>query len=478
MLNTKLFKLLRRMSPEEMGRLRNYLSQRHKRSTQISRLFVYIDKYHPNFVGNKDKLTPEKVYTQVFKKSIYNKGQMQELTSRLLKEIQFFLITVEVEENDILYDVLLNRAFKKRGMDDLFKLHNKSAQKKILKNTILEQSHYDALFELSHEATFHRDTKTLSTDYYEQLIETERHLDAAYVLDKLKIICERITLRGFVQTSESKSLLEVDYQSVVKKISSSFLLNLYLKVTELYEKNDPEIYHELKQQITDSNHTISTENRYTLVRFLINYCSKKYKENTLLYTRELFNLYQFSEQNKLLIEDKYISEVDYVNVVKIAVAVKEFKYAKRLIRYADDLKPEYRKNGHALASAILHFGKKEYDEVKISLREIKWWDMNYKLTARDLMLRTHYESNDYKSLNNLMKTSLKNIEEDADMSEAKKEVNINFVNFINQLMKHKMESTSPSEALSGQLHEHPIVYIEWCQEKLLELQGEAVSLLE
>jgi len=189
-------------------------------------------------------------------------------------------------------------------------------------------------------------------------------------------------------------------------------------------------------------------------------------------------LYRFAEQNKLLIEDNYIDEVNYLNIVKIAVAVKEFKYAKRLIKYADHLKPEYRKNGEALASAILYFGKKEYDKVKISLREINWRDMNYKLTARDLMLRTHYESNDYKSLNNLIKTSLKNIEEDADMSKAKKEVNINFVNFVHQLMKHKMESTPPSEALSSKLHEHPIIYIEWCQEKLSELQGEPVGLLE
>jgi len=470
MLNTKLFKLLRELSPEEMGSLRNYLSQRHKRTTQISRLFAYIDKHHPNLEDNKDKLTQAKIYTYVFKKSAYNKGQMQELTSRLLKEIQLFLIVVEVKEDSTLYDVLLNRALKKRGMDDLFKLHNKSAQKKILRKKIPEQSHYDALFELSHEAVFHRDNKTLNTDYYKQLIETEQHLDVAYTLNKLKMICERTTLKHFVQTSETVPLLKINYQGVAEKIPTSLLLNLYLKVAELYEKDDTEIYHKLKQEITDKNQAISVDNRRTLIRFLINYCHKKYKEKSETYTRELFELYQFAEQNKLLIEDNYIDEVNYINIVKIAVAAKESKYAKRLIKYAEYLKPQYRKHGHALASAILHFEEEEYDKVKISLREIKWRDMNYKLTVRDLLLRTYYESCDYKPLKNLIEASLKNIEEDKDMSKAKKKANIDFVNFIHELMKHKMESTPPDEALSNQLHEHHI-YVKWCREKLSELQG-------
>jgi len=368
MLNTKLFKLLRDLSPEEMKAIRGYLLSKHKSTSKLFNLFKCIDGKHPDLKGNEKKLSREKIYKSVFGTSAFNRGKMDELTSRLLKAIESFLIANEVERDGLLRDMLLTKVLGKRGMDDLFKTHNSNIQKKIHKNKTLEQAHYHALFQLSNDLTFHRNTPKIDVEYNNMLVQTEGYLDMYYVLHKLSIICERTALGSIVQTDDISDLLIIDFQLVIPKIPPSDLVDAYLQIIELYETNDAAIYDELKEKITNKNFAISNENRYTLISFLINFCSKKYKENKNkeIYTSELFDLYSFAEKNKLLLESGYIAESNYLNIIKITVAAKEFNYVKKLLKYADQLKPEYKENCHALASAIFHFAKEEYEITLVS----------------------------------------------------------------------------------------------------------------
>lgn len=467
MLNTKLFKLLRDFSPEEMKAVRGYLLSKHNSSSKLFQLFKYIDNKHPDFEKNKNKLIKEKIYKIVFGKEVFNRKKMDELRSRLLKAVESFLIADEVEQDDLLRDVLLNKVLGKRGLDNLFRTHNSNIQKKIHKNKTLEQAHYHALFRLSNDLTFHRDTPKIDVEYNKMLVRTESYLDMYYVLHKLKIICERTTLGSIVQTDDISDLLIIDFEKVISKIPYSDLVDLYLQIIEMYERNDTVIYDELKEKITNKNFVISNENRYNLIIFLINFCNIKYKEDKDKYINELFYLYSFAEKNKLLIEDGYISESNYLNVVKIAIAAKQFDDAKKLIKSADQLKPEYKENGHALAAAIFHFAEKDYAITQSLLQEVKWKDTNYKLTARCLLVRTYYELTEYELLKNDVKNSRKFIR-DTTLSEGVKAANLNFLNFVAELIKQQQKSTSEIEVLL-RLLEQPIVYGDWCRQKLDEL---------
>lgn len=471
MLSTKLFKLLRNLSPEEMKAIRGYLLSRHKSTSKLFKLFKYIDGKHPNLKANEKKLSREKIYKSTFGTVAFNRGKIDELTSRLLKAIESFLIANEVEEDSLLRDVLLNKVLGKRGIDDLFKIHNSNIQNKIRKNKTLEQAHYHALFQLSNDFTFHRDTPKIDVGYNNMLVQTEGYLDMYYVLHKLKIICERTTLGSIVQTDDVSDLLIIDFEKVTSKIPHSDLVNLYLQIIEMYETNDTAIYDELKEKITNKNRAISTENRYTLIGFLINFCNKKYKENKKkeIYISELFGLYSFAEKNKLLIENGYIAEYNYLNIIKIAVAAKKFDYVKKLIKYADQLKPEYKENGYALASAIFHFAKKEYEITQSFLHEVDWKNINYKLTSTCLLIRTYYELSEYKALKYCIENARRFVKRNIILSEGTKTVNLNFFSFVAELTKQQQKSTPKIEVLLQQL-ERPIVYIEWCQQKLEELR--------
>lgn len=496
MLNTKLFKLLRGLSPEGMNHLRTYLAQRHKSSTRIARLFTYIAKYHPDFEQYKTKLSQEKVHNYVFKKAdSKNNGQMYELSFRLCRDIENFLINTELNKDNMLRNVLLSRAYRKRGMDDFFTRHNEDTQEEIHKVEIPEQSHYDTLFRLTYDAAFHRNNVKLRSDYYSQLKEAEVYLDLYYLLHKLRILCECEILSGIIDIEKIKNvknaekqyvlkepLLSIDYQNFIQEKPTNYLVSLYARIVELYDKKDPKIYRQLKEEITDETKPIDAENLSTLLVFLLNYCSRKSKENgkessdenAINYTQEIFDLYEFAADEDLLQEEGYISEIHYLSLVKIAVAIQNFDRAREWIDYAEYTKPEYRENSRKLATAILHFAKEEYAKArKLLNEEIKWRNINYKITARDLLTKIYYEIGEYKLLDSHIANVRKAIQRNNDLSETQKTANYNFLNMVKELAKYKEKNAPTDEALFLLLQKRPMVYSEWCHKKFEALKEQS-----
>ncbi len=472
MLNTKLFQLTIHLSPEDMKAVRNFLLSKHKKSANIFKLFDYIDQHHPDFEENKVKLTNEKVYARVFGRGqAYNKGNMQALASNLFKEIKFFLVTQEIEEDKILYDVLLSRVFKKRGMDELFKKHNDSSQKAILKAPVLEHHHYHALAQLSHDATFHRDTPKLNTDYDQQLAQAEEYLDMRYLLDKLKIICERMAMKEIIQSEDNLGLIVVDFQEIKKNIQNNALASLYFMVIEMYDKDNVEAYRLLKEKILANKLSLSPEVTYNLCGFLINFCSKKYKSNKTHYTSELFELYEYLIDNNLLLEDNYIYENHFIYSIIVAVGIEAYPAAQRNLKLYKKLKPRYQASGKALGNAILYFAQKKYEDVITHLQQTKMKDISYKLTARSLLMRSYYELGEWIVLKDYIKAGRRFIKREKTIAPTTGKANLNFYNFVAELIKHN-EKPSPNSPtiLREKLQQHTtMIHIEWCTQKIKEL---------
>jgi len=473
MLNTKLFQLTAQLSPTDMKAARNFLLSKHKKSANIFKLFDYIDQQHPDFETNKAKLTKEKIYARIFgRKEVYNKGNMQALASNLLKEIEFFLVTSEVEQDKMLYNVLLSRAFKKRGMDELFKKHNASSRKAILKAPILEHHHYHALAQLSRDATFHRDTPKLTADYDQLLTQAEEYLDMQYILDKLKIICERTTRKEIIQSGYSGEIIPIDFGNIQKNIKNDTLVALYLMVVEMYDKDSVEVYELLKKKILANNLSLSSTSIYDLCGFLINFCLKKYKTNKAQYLTDLFDIYEYLVINNLIFEDNYIPESHFINSITVAVGIQVYPSAERNLKLSQKLKPEYQVSGKALGNAIFHFAQKKYEDVIDYLQATDMKDVSYKLTARSLLIRSYYELEEWAVLKDYIKAGRRFIEREKTIALATCEANLNFYNFVAELIKHneKLRKDTPT-ILQEKLEQHNnIIHIKWSEQKIKELK--------
>jgi len=454
-----------------MKALRLYLRSKIKASAKPLQLLEYINRHYPEMEKYKKKLTREKVHLHIFPNETTVTRKLDELAARLVRYIEFFWVEKELESNDTLYSMLLSRVFKRRGLDDFFRRLNEKVKKQLSERDTLSQDHFLALFEMHRNTVFHRDTAKFNLDYERILSETEIYLDRYYILNKLKIICERTTTYGILQSERQEGLITIDIQELISKISCNSLEYLYLNIIQLYERNDRELYEKLKVQILNEKLPADNETHFALIIFLMNYCNGRYIENNIDYGKEIFALYHFAEKNGLLIEDGYICDIHYMNVVATAVTVKDYNYAEYLIqKYSNKLKPDYQEDCKALASAILHFAREEYGQTIKYLQVTEMKDVPYKINARCLLTRAYYELSELEALKSYLAAGKKFIRREQTLADDIQAANLNFFNFVSTLVQHKEKSTPDKEVLLQYLqNQTTMVYTLWCRTKVEEL---------
>jgi len=469
----RLMSLLESLSKEEFYELGNYLNRRAGNKTNDKiRLYKYLRKYWFEVNGEeKPEITNELLQKRMFKKKSGDKNKINNLNSQLVTAIKGFLVEEALKADAITHKLLLSRTLKKRGLDEFFLKHNEGSIKAIQadQNT-LEATQYDALYMLTYDVTFHRDIPKIKISHEDRLRQTEQHLDMAYILRKLQIKCEQITSKYIVKTNENTTALSIDLNHNMLKKNGNKLIQTYLYIIELYDKKTFDVYQKIKIIITNTQLKISNEIRMSFVRLMINYCHKRYSDGETIYLSEICALYYFAYENHLLVEDSYMSEIDYLNLTKVILVAEDAWNEKTLFGMANLLKPEYRENGQLLAEAIMRFKQKNYGKTQeLLLQKIRWRNVEYKLDAHCLLIRTLYEIPDYKQLRLKLHSFASFIDKDKTLSEERKLSNRNFIHFVTKIAEYKAASTFVNKALAADLFRKPIVYSDWCDAKLKEL---------
>jgi len=469
----RLMTLLESLSEKEFYELGNYLHRHAGNKTNDKiRLYKYLRKHWLEAdEGNKPDITSELLQKHIFKKKLSTNDKINTLNSQLVTAIKGFLVEETLNADTVTRNLLLSRTLKKRGLDQLFLKHNEDSRTGIIKqHPVLEASHYDALYALTHDVTFHRDTPKFKTNNQDLLEQTEQHLDMVYILRKLQIICEKKTRTFILQTKYKTPMLSVDFKGIMFENTNNDLIEIYLNIIELYDKESFEIYRKIKTCVINTQLQISSFTRMTFVRLMINYCHRKYGEDKNTYLREICDLYYFAHQNKLLLEDRYMGENDYLNLTKVILASADSWDEDTLLNMANSLKPEYRENGRLLAEAILRFKERNYNEAQQLLLQKVWWrNIEYKLDAYCLLIRTLYEAADYEVLKSKIGAFHSFLKNDSTLSDKRKIMNQNFLDFIREMAAYKAASTPKKEILATGGPPQPIAYGDWCDAKFAEL---------
>jgi len=179
----------------------------------------------------------------------------------------------------------------------------------------------------------------------------------------------------------------------------------------------------------------------------------------------------------LLLEDGYISDINYRNAINLFIGSGKYDIAKKLIKQSDQLPPAYQKDFRAISQARLSYAQGKYGETIRILNdagELKMLDISYKLTARSLLLRAYYEEIDYNTLDDYAKASLVFIKRhEKELSEKTCEANRNFYKFVQIIakLKHEKGKITIYEIKQDFDDYSAIVHIHWCRKKIEELQN-------
>jgi hypothetical protein len=398
--SNKLIRSLEKLSRKEMTRFREFIFSPYlNKHEEVRNLVDYLAEIYPRL--DEKRCSKERLYQSVFGQGKYNEKLLAPVLSyaqRLLEEFWAF------------------EAFR----EDEF-----SKQFVFLRELRTQQSFgaYERLYEKLNETAFHSPTLGLGANFTRFLLinegdryfnqfnnaafestfqQKQTQLDIFFLTEKLKDACETIVRQGVKKNERPPRLVEAvineiqenqgDYQEIPSIIT-------YFKVYKTLADNDPAIYHDALQEFRRWEGTFTREEKVTIYNYFRNYCLTRVNTGDGSFLAEVFYLYKSQLEQDLLLEDGFLLEWHYKNIVTAGLRLQENDWVLDFIEtYRDKLAPEFRENAYKFNLASYHLTLKNYHEAMLLLQEVQYRDQRYNLGAKTLLLRTYYELSEFEPL--------------------------------------------------------------------------------
>lgn len=396
MKKSKLIEGLKSLSNEELKDFGKSLERSGLRSTSgIMILFKYLKKFHPAYPA--EKIDKSLVGQKLFGKEKNVDKKLRGLMSNLNKSLEDYLINLELNENETSRNFLLLDVMRKRKMDKLFFQKINHIQKDWEKNPPSGLQHLHNEYKLARLSYTHPNY-SLFPDAEIGMAELTKKIDSYYFAIKLyytlvlqnnqqylkfskfPILDISSEISTFIQSNES-------YQIPSLSFLSHFLSD--------YKAGNFEDFHLHKEAFVDHFNSYDIYEQSTLLMFLQHACYANYQNGDAEYLKEIHFLNVFGIDNNLFVQNGYIPNFVFRNIVLIACSVKEFDWIDEFIESNKDLVEEDKKYDTInLSEAVVAFNKKDYDLVLEKLATIKFQEDTFAVQAKSLQLMSYYDLGD------------------------------------------------------------------------------------
>lgn len=389
-------------------------------ATEVIRLSQRLKDENPDIVlllnalykNKKESHTIHKasLYRQVFGPGVYNDQKLRKLMFKLGKHIEQFFIQTELQADRHLQQLLLAKALSKRSSYMLFEeavskaIHNRQEEGK------KGMDYYKAMAELHSLLFFHHGSpQNLPEDVH--LKGMVAHLDAYFSLSTLEYGAE-IQLRKRIVSEK----IEQRYLPAVIEHSAGFpeqegqLIGFFSRLLSLLakEKTPATEVNALVEDYLQLAGSMSEDDSGLALKWLLNlvltHTNNGVKE---LYIQE-FNLYKMGLDNKLLLENGFLTGTRFTNIVVCAVLAGQMDWTQSFIdayeNKVDKVERTYAVlHGKAYwqyfkgleilrANGPIKIVNTHFEQCRQNLdRLINSRNENYNIRARGLQARLHYE---------------------------------------------------------------------------------------
>ncbi|MEN0003255.1 MAG: hypothetical protein AAF798_03895 [Bacteroidota bacterium] len=333
----------------------------------------------------------------------YEDSKLRHAMSFLLQNIKQYLLWQSLEEESSTKHLRLCAQWRKRGLEKLVyqELTNTSdhLEQQTLQNANTHLQHY-RLHLARHEWEYNQVRSGKA--YLQQLLDEFTNY---YLSEVLRFGC---TIQSYQQISSEVfdlsivdavlHFIEQQPNRTVPAVATYHSAYLALKQPEQLS-----YFEDFKQQIAANSQAFTLSEQKELYLLGINYCIRKLNQGEAQFIREALNFYKEALQKDLLLENGILSKFNYNNVLMLALAEKEWEWAKSFLDgYHLYLPQKERSNIYTYNLAIYHFRKEDYVKAMEFLRTVSFDDIQYELNARRMLLRIYYETDEFDALESLL----------------------------------------------------------------------------
>lgn len=469
MQNSQLITIFKSLSPKEVRSLRKWLlSPAHNQREDVVRLFDYL--IHAEHLNNEKSLTKEKVFGKVFPKQNYDDALLRQVMHFLVKAVEEFLAFQEWSEDPTRLRLALAGVYRKRKLDKVFLKTIKGIE-------AIQESHP------YRDEHFLRNEYLLLQEQYAYLEGKKRivpmnlqkisdKLDLTYCADKLRQSCFMLAHQKVYKAQYNAGLLQEVLQYVVEQelFEIPAIAIYYYGYQALTAKESEEYFYKLKETINCHWALFPKEEMRDMYLMTINYCIGRMNAGSEQFVREAFDLYRQGFQRELLVENNLISRFTFLNVIRIGLKLKEFKWADTFIEEHQHLIPQSSRDSIvSLSRARLDFEKGDYDSAMKILIHADFDDVLMHLSAKAMLVRMYYEQSEYDALESLLESMRTYLNRKDMIGGQQKTLYSNLVRFTKKMISLNPYNKEPIQKLKDEVAKVSVAEKDWLLQQLDEL---------
>ena len=143
-----------------------------------------------------------------------------------------------------------------------------------------------------------------------------------------------------------------------------------------------------------------------------------------------------------MLEDGYLPESDYKNIVTAGVRTKDYQWTEAFIHQnKKKLRPEVQENAFNYNLAVFYYATQQYSAALEFLMTILFTDISYGVGAKTIQLQIYYELQEIEPLINLIDTFRLYVMRHKTQSDYRKKANLNMLRIVKKVAKLKEKST-------------------------------------
>jgi hypothetical protein len=471
MLSEKLISLLKTFSKYELNRLRKFLQSPYFNDQEdVIRLFELINTALRKGESGAALLNKERIWSDLYPKRKMDDAHLRRLSSDLNQlTLRFF-----VEENrskDYVHDALeLQRALSKPELKKQLESVERQLQRHFEGIQAKSAQTYLAQFNL-YLSIFNNASKTVAiSDLVDKMLPADHFLESFYIIQKLKFYVNWLMFRGFRSTPVEMQVMPGFWEYInTGKYTEIPLIVIYRNVVLcLTESNEERHFQDLLDNLERFADDLTKEDLRECYQIAQNYCAFKVNQGRTEYNKVMFGLFRQSIRLKILLEDDILQEGIFKNIITISLVVGEYEWAEQFIQeYAGYLPSDIRENARTFNLANLYFFQKKYDRVIELLQNVEYSDVVYALSAKFVLVRTYYETEEFMALDSLIDSFRIFLRRNKLISKTFKTEYNNFLLFVKKLSILPPGNPKAVAQLRGQIERcNAVVTKKWLLEKI------------
>lgn len=453
--NSKLVQLLKTFNTQELREFKEFMqSPLFNKKQDLVNFYLYLKKIAPDFPSKK--LPKKVVFNRLYPNQKYNDKQMRYLMSFTLKLAEQFIGWKKYQEQEVLVKTHTLESLVERNLEKNYQNIFQHTEEELNKKPLRNANYYQEKYLLAEVSNKHFDTKNLRK-FNHKLQEVANYFDVYYLSQKLKYSCEMMSMQRFLSADYSQNLIEEIGRFLQKSSYENIpAIALYHQVfLTLTEEHNEHHFEKLTLLIDEYIGSFSDEEMQGFYSHALNYCIRKMRQKDEKYVEKALQIYIKGVENKLLLQNGFLSPWNYKNIVKLGLRLQKFEWTEQFIKqYTDILEEKYRLNAFNYSLADLSYHKQSIETALTHLREVEFTDIFFTLDAKIMLLKIYYDNQEEEALFSLLTSFKIFLKRNKLISNEVRSTYENFINLLSQILKSDKSAVT---ALTEKINDTPLL---------------------